>query len=112
MSSEPPNKIGREERIPFSTHLRFEADHKDVTLEGWTKNVSMTGAFVETTEVCPQLQQGDEGVVFVEMDKDGQVFQVSFPCVVARLIPGQGIGFDFESEEEEEGEEGEKEEIP
>ncbi len=91
-------KPKRDERIPFSTQLRFEADHRDVVFEGLTTDVSMSGAFIETTEIFEDLQEGDEGVVFVEMNKEGHTFEVSFHCVVARIIPGKGVGFDFESE--------------
>ncbi|MBF0453493.1 MAG: PilZ domain-containing protein [Magnetococcales bacterium] len=101
MSSDTPeNHAKRDERIPFSTQLRFEADHKDVVIEGLTTDVSMSGAFIQTTAENLPLVEGDEGVVFVEMDKDGQTFEVSFHCVVARVIPGRGVAFDFESEEE------------
>jgi hypothetical protein len=106
MNSETPEQNAeREQRIPFSTQLRFEADHSGIVLEGLTKDVSMSGAFIETAEVNPELKEGDEGVIFVEMNKDGKTFEVSFHCIVARIIPGRGIGFDFESEEEDEEDE-------
>lgn len=103
MSSDTPdNHAEREERIPFNTQLRFEADDSDFVIEGLTTDVSMSGAFIKSTESTEGLIEGDEGVVFVEMNKDGHTFEVSFHCVVARIIPGRGIGLDFESEEEQE----------
>jgi hypothetical protein len=101
----PDNQEDREERIPFSTQLRFEADNCDVIVEGLTKDVSMSGAFIETTAIHEELKEGDEGVIFVEMNKDGKTFEVSFHCTIARIIPNRGIGFDFESDDDDEDEE-------
>ncbi|MBF0444205.1 MAG: PilZ domain-containing protein [Magnetococcales bacterium] len=98
-----------DERISFRAKLRFEADNSDIIITGETKNVSMSGAFLETIQPLTGLNDGDEGVVFVEMNKSGKIFDVSFHCVIARLKPGVGIAFNFESEEEYEYEEEEDE---
>ncbi|MBF0381253.1 MAG: PilZ domain-containing protein [Magnetococcales bacterium] len=98
-----------DKRISFRAKLRFEADHDDIVISGETKNVSMSGAFLETKEPLTGLKDGDEGVVFVEMNERGKTFDVSFHCVVARLKPGYGIAFNFESEVEEEDDHNEEE---
>ncbi|MBF0447162.1 MAG: PilZ domain-containing protein [Magnetococcales bacterium] len=103
MSSDSPQKHAqREDRIPFSTQLRFEADQTNHVIVGLTKDVSMSGAFIETMQETAGLTEGDEGVVFVEMSEEGKSFEVSFHCVIARIIPNRGIGLNFESEEEDE----------
>jgi hypothetical protein len=98
-----------DKRISFRAKLRFEADHNDIVISGETKNVSMSGAFLETTEPLTGLNDGDEGVVFVEMNKGGKIFDVSFHCIIARLKPGFGIAFNFESEEDDDYEEADDE---
>ncbi|MBF0193848.1 MAG: PilZ domain-containing protein [Magnetococcales bacterium] len=102
----PDKKSARDDkRITLKAKLRFEADNSDIVISGETKNVSMSGAFLETIEPLTGLNDGDEGVVFVEMNKGGNIFDVSFHCVIARLKPGVGIAFNFESEEEDDYEE-------
>ena len=104
------NKASRDDkRISFRAKLRFEADHSDIVIAGETTNVSMSGAFLETTEPLTGLNDGDEGVVFVEMNEEGKIFDISFHCMIARLKPGIGIAFNFESEEEDEYEDDEEE---
>ena len=96
-------KTNRDKRISFQTKLRFEADSSDIVIEGETKNVSMSGAFLESSEPLTGLNAGDEWVVFVETNKDGETFHLSFHCVISRIKPNEGIAFNFENEEDEDG---------
>ncbi|MBF0357416.1 MAG: PilZ domain-containing protein [Magnetococcales bacterium] len=95
------NKTNRDERISFRAKLRFEADRSGIVIVGETTNVSMSGAFLESSQPLTGLNVGDEGVVFVETNEDGETFQLSFHCVISRIKPNEGVAFDFESEEED-----------
>ncbi|MBF0110081.1 MAG: PilZ domain-containing protein [Magnetococcales bacterium] len=99
-SQEPQKKpVQRDDRIPFSTRLRFESDDGGYIIQGTTSDVSMSGAFLSTETLFPGLTEGMEGVVFVEMSKEGNTFEVSFHCTIARITP-RGLGLNFESEME------------
>ncbi|MBF0436522.1 MAG: PilZ domain-containing protein [Magnetococcales bacterium] len=91
--------VQRDDRIPFNTKLRFESDDGVYTIEGATSDVSMSGAFLNSETLPPSLKEGMEGVVFLEMSKEGNTFEVSFHCTIARVTP-RGIGLNFESEVE------------
>lgn len=95
--SQPQTKqpIQRDDRIPFSTNLRFESDDGCHVISGTTADVSMSGAFLSANEIDPTIKEGSEGVVFLEMTKEGKTFEVSFHCAVARITP-RGMGLNFE----------------
>ncbi|GAB0057772.1 hypothetical protein SIID45300_02104 [Candidatus Magnetaquicoccaceae bacterium FCR-1] len=86
-----------EARFPFHTRIRLEIALGQV-YQGHTADVSMSGAFMETTQPTGEIVVGDKGVVFLEMHEEGSTYEVSFPCTVARINP-RGIGLDFESEQ-------------
>ncbi|MBF0127484.1 MAG: PilZ domain-containing protein [Magnetococcales bacterium] len=92
----PPDRPRAEARIPFHTRMRLEITLGEV-IEGFTADVSMSGAFMETTMPTGACQVGDKGVVFLEMREGATSYEVSFPCQVAR-VNVRGIGLDFESE--------------
>ncbi|MEO5333272.1 MAG: PilZ domain-containing protein [Magnetococcus sp. YQC-5] len=85
-----------EARFPFHTRMRLEIALGQ-SLEGYTADVSMSGAFMEIDGPKDLCQVGDKGVVFLEMKKGEETYEVSFPCQVAR-INARGIGLDFESD--------------
>ncbi|MBF0147906.1 MAG: PilZ domain-containing protein [Magnetococcales bacterium] len=87
----------RDDRIPFSTRLRFESDDGRHVINGTTSDVSMSGAFLSSDELPADIKEGMEGVVFVEMSKGGNTFEVSFHCTIARVTP-RGLGLNFENE--------------
>lgn len=91
--------VERDDRIPFNTVLRFESDDGCHVIKGTTSDVSMSGAFLNSGTLPPGIPEGLEGVVFLEMTKEGNTFEVSFHCVVARVTP-RGLGLNFESEVE------------
>ncbi|HIJ82776.1 MAG TPA: PilZ domain-containing protein [Magnetococcales bacterium] len=93
------NAVQRDDRIPFSTRLRFECDDGQHIVHGTTSDVSMSGAFLNSDQLPSSLKEGMEGVVFLEMSKDGNTFEVSFHCTVARITP-KGMGLNFENEVE------------
>jgi hypothetical protein len=85
-----------EARIPFHTKMRLEIA-LGVVIEGYTIDVSMSGAFMGTDLPTQECQIGDKGVVFLTMKEGNSTYEVSFPCQVARINP-RGIGLDFESD--------------
>ncbi|MBF0421987.1 MAG: PilZ domain-containing protein [Magnetococcales bacterium] len=91
--------VHRDDRIPFNTKLRFESDDSAFVIQGTTTDVSMSGAFLNSDHLPPGVQEGMEGVVFLEMSKGGNTFEVSFHCSVARVTP-KGLGLNFENEVE------------
>ncbi|MEO5346348.1 MAG: PilZ domain-containing protein [Magnetococcus sp. YQC-9] len=93
-SGDPPRS---EARFPFHTKIRLEIALGQV-YHGHTADVSMSGAFMETSQPTDEIVIGDKGVVFLEMQEGGSSYEVSFPCSVARINP-RGIGLDFESEQ-------------
>lgn len=106
MSSPPTHQpvaakkaVERDDRIPFNTFLRFESDDGCHIIKGTTSDVSMSGAFLSSNALPPGISEGLEGVVFLEMTKEGNTFEVSFHCVVAR-VTSKGLGLNFESEVE------------
>ena len=94
----PPLRPRSEKRIPFASQLRFES-HAGIVALGYTTNVSLSGAFMHVENGPPEINMGDEGVVFLDVQRGEQRFNVSFPCKVARITP-EGYGLDFESEME------------
>ncbi|MBF0614022.1 MAG: PilZ domain-containing protein [Magnetococcales bacterium] len=86
-----------EARFAFHTRIRLEVAVGE-SICGWTADVSMSGAFMETDTSNLAVQVGDKGVVFLEMREGGASYEVSFPCTVAR-VNARGIGLDFESEQ-------------
>ena len=80
--------------------MRFESAG-GVVVEGQTRDVSPSGAFLALAEdVSGRIAVGEEGAAFLEMKKGADRFEVSFPCVVARVVEG-GIALNFEEEEED-----------
>ncbi|MBF0179452.1 MAG: PilZ domain-containing protein [Magnetococcales bacterium] len=90
-----PDRPRAEARIPFHTRMRLEIALGEV-IEGFTVDVSMSGAFMETDTSASPCAVGDKGVVFLEMKEGNATYEVSFPCQVAR-VNVRGIGLDFES---------------
>lgn len=95
--AEIKSAVQRDDRIPFNTKLRFESDDGEYSVEGATSDVSMSGAFLNSETLPAGLKEGMEGVVFLEMSKDGNTFEVSFHCTIAR-VTARGMGLNFESE--------------
>ncbi|MBF0627669.1 MAG: PilZ domain-containing protein [Magnetococcales bacterium] len=91
-----PERPRAEARFPFHTKIRLEVALGE-SITGFTADVSMSGAFMESDQPIAGVQIGDKGVVFLEMKEGGSTYEVSFPCTVARINP-RGIGLDFESE--------------
>lgn len=96
-SSGSPERPRAEARFPFHTKIRLEVALGE-SIQGFTADVSMSGAFMETDSPTDAVRVGDKGVVFLEMKEGGATYEVSFPCTVAR-INARGIGLDFESEQ-------------
>ncbi|MBF0271351.1 MAG: PilZ domain-containing protein [Magnetococcales bacterium] len=92
-----PERPRTEARFPFHTKIRLEVALGQ-SVSGFTADVSMSGAFMESDMPTDELRVGDKGVVFLEMKEGGSTYEVSFPCTVARINP-RGVGLDFESEE-------------
>ncbi|MBF0340729.1 MAG: PilZ domain-containing protein [Magnetococcales bacterium] len=95
-SSGAPERPRTETRFPFHTRMRLEVALGQ-SIEGLTADVSMSGAFMETTMSTGGVLVGDKAVVFLEMKEGGATYEVSFPCTVARVNP-RGVGLDFESD--------------
>lgn len=91
----------REDRITFVTELFLETN-RGVTLSGHTTDVSLSGAFLFTGYRPDTIQEGDTGVVTATVrGKDDRMFDMAFPCVVARVTE-RGVGLHFDEQEGDE----------
>ncbi|MEO5378051.1 MAG: PilZ domain-containing protein [Magnetococcus sp. DMHC-6] len=103
-NSNPTHQTTRgESRIPYMTELEFQADHGAI-FHGHTSDVSYSGAFLNTQQEPLNIQVGDVGVAAITItEANKRSYNVSFPCIVARVTP-KGLGLNFESMEPEETE--------
>ncbi|MBF0439458.1 MAG: PilZ domain-containing protein [Magnetococcales bacterium] len=88
----PPFRIN--DRFALRTKIRLEIALGQ-TIAGYTTDVSISGAFLQTDQSTEECQIDDKGNVFIETKEGDETYDVSFPCVVARITP-QGIGLDFD----------------
>jgi len=80
--------------------MRFEST-RDRVVDGYTRDVSSSGAFLESDgDLFEAIHEGEEGVVFLRVQKGENHYEISFPCVVAR-ITDEGIALNFEAESED-----------
>ncbi|MBF0425189.1 MAG: PilZ domain-containing protein [Magnetococcales bacterium] len=90
------------ERIRFITDLTLRTD-SGVTVVGYTRDVSLSGAFLHTETPLVGVAQGESGVAAVTVQEGDHQYNMAFPCVVARITP-EGVGLHFD-EPDERGEE-------
>lgn len=89
----------REERIPYATRLTYTSD-QGLVLHGYTTDVSLSGAYLHLEKYPDGVTVGDRGMVAVTLQRDGQQYEMSFACTVARINQlGMGLYFDDSDEE-------------
>ncbi|MBF0135110.1 MAG: PilZ domain-containing protein [Magnetococcales bacterium] len=88
------------ERIRFITDLTLRTDG-GVTIIGYTKDVSLSGAFLYTEASLEGITQGESGVAAVTVQEGEHQYNMVFPCIVARVTP-QGLGLHFDEPDAEE----------
>ncbi len=86
-------------RKSFQVPMRFESASGRI-FTGHTRDVSSSGAFLQVDSPADGVREGEEGVAFLEMQKGGNRFEVSFPCLVARVTE-EGIALNFEADVED-----------
>ncbi|MBF0176116.1 MAG: PilZ domain-containing protein [Magnetococcales bacterium] len=82
------------ERFRFVTDLTLHTDG-GVTIIGYTRDVSLSGAFLFTDAPLTGITQGESGVAAITVQEGEHQYNMAFPCVVARVTP-QGVGLHFD----------------
>ncbi|MBF0153096.1 MAG: PilZ domain-containing protein [Magnetococcales bacterium] len=94
-SLDSPSEPARlNERIRFITDLTLRTDG-GITVVGYTKDVSLSGAFLFTELPVTGVSQGESGVAAVTVQEGEHEYNMVFPCIVARITP-QGVGLHFD----------------
>ncbi|MBF0159680.1 MAG: PilZ domain-containing protein [Magnetococcales bacterium] len=84
-------------RIRFVTGIVLRTQD-NLVIEGHTSDVSLSGAFLQTSGSHYDITPGEKGVAAVTVQEQEHEYTMVFPCTVAR-VTRDGIGLNFDDDE-------------